>query len=281
MKITATDEWYFLIFYKDDLVYGDKLEIIQTGSFIDSTIQKGIVLQSNHPLLPVIIPHNIVSIPNRQTLFSKLQAKYTLLEIAYLATTLDSFFTKDQLNKSIDKIFFHYRRKGSFFKAFQILKVLSNFSPEFNAAQERLHSQEFSSYVKWYHSSPLSLIYEKDPLFVEHDYFNNRITPDTYESYVHFLNEQGRSIDLLLLWLDRVAVEHKTDSIDLYTNRALQFISLEDWMAVLSYVNVNPLQLLPKQRRLSIKCLQRNGMNRLHIICFASWMTCPHPLRIF
>ena len=136
MKITATDEWYFLIFYKDDLVYGDKLEIIQTGSFIDSTIQKGIVLQSDHPLLPVIIPHNIVSIPNRQTLFSKLQAKYTLLEIAYLATTLDSFFTKDQLNKSIDKIFFHYRRKGSFFKAFQILKVLSNFSPEFNAAQD-------------------------------------------------------------------------------------------------------------------------------------------------
>ena len=51
--------------------------------------------------------------------------------MAYIATTLDSFFEKEQLIKIIDNIYFHFRRNGNFMKSFQVVQILPDFSPDF------------------------------------------------------------------------------------------------------------------------------------------------------
>lgn len=239
-----SNESYYLIYYKNCLVYGESLESVVKGSFIDKAGDVGIVLGSHHPFLPIVTPNENVSIPNKNKLFSQLQNYYSLQEVAYIATTLDSFFTKVQLIKLIDKIFFHYRRNGNFFKAFQIIHILKDFSPELSLAGDSLNSQDFHSYDDFYDSSPLPIIYNKDPLFVELHCFKNRMSSNEYKVLEDLLRKQDCFLELLLLWMEKVGKHGKTDSIEHYTSIALQFVTMEKWILTLCYLNINPFQAL-------------------------------------
>ncbi|MCQ6273795.1 hypothetical protein JMM81_02240 [Bacillus sp. V3B] len=252
---TSDNKSYYLVYYKNSLVYGEKLEIVEKGSFIDKAYSKGIVLESHHPFLPVIIPNENVFIPNKNKLFSELQNQYSLQEVAYIATTLDSFFTKDQLIKIIDKIFFHYRRNGKFFKAFQITHILKGFSPELSLAGDNLNSQDFRSYDNFYNSSPLPIVYSKDPLFVELYCFKNRMSPDEHKILEDILKKQDCFLELLLLWMEKVDKYSKADSIEKYTNIALQFITMEQWILILGYLKINPFQELSQTKTVIDKML--------------------------
>ena len=239
---------YYLVYFHDSLVYGDALESIGLDSFINHVFDKGIVLESNHPFLSVILPEEMVLLPNKNKIFSILQNQYTLLEVTYLTTTLDSFFTKDQLMNIMDKIYFHYRRNGKFFKAFQILNVLLTFSPQNTSTKDRFHAKEYYSYADFYRTSPLSDIYQKDPLYVELHCFNNRFNPDENERYKGLLTEQNRSKELLLLWMEKVQKRHQVNSIDTYTSIALSYMSMEKWIATLCYLNINPFKELSNSK---------------------------------
>src|SRR6476620_6842809 len=87
---TDSHKDYYLIYFHDSLVYVDALESIGLDSFINHVFDKGIVLESNHPFLSVILPEEMVLLPNKIKLFSILQNQYSLLEVTYLTTTLDS-----------------------------------------------------------------------------------------------------------------------------------------------------------------------------------------------
>lgn len=246
---TDIHEDYYLIYFHDSLVHGDAVESIALDSFMNHVFDKGIVLESTHPLLPVILPEEMVLLPNKNKLFSILQKKYTLLEVTYLTTTLDSFFTKDQLMDIMDKIYFHYRRDGKFFKAFQIIKVLFTFSPQNTSIKDRFHAKEYYSFADFYRTSPLSDIFQKDPLYVELHCFNNRFNPDENEMYKNILTEQHRSKELLLLWMEKVQKLQQVDSMDTYTSIALSYMSMEEWIATLCYLNINPFKELSNSKR--------------------------------
>ena len=142
---TSLNEKYYLTYYKQSLVYGEKLDKIEKGSFIDQAYKTGIVLREDHPFLPAMIPSNTATIPNKNKLFSHLQSQYSLQEVAYIATALDSYFSKEQLTKVIYKIFYHYRRNGNFSNAFQIIQILTDFNPELSSAKEIKNSLDFIS----------------------------------------------------------------------------------------------------------------------------------------
>lgn len=243
---TPLNENYHLIYYKNSLVYGEKLEKVVEGSFLDKIDQIGIVLHEDHPFLSAMIPCDTASIPSKNKLFSHLQNQFSLQEVAYITTTLDSFFPKEQLTNVIFKIFYHFRRNGNFMNAFQIIQVLSEFAPDLHSAIEIKNSLEFYSNRDFYKSSSLSAIYEKDPLFVESYCFKNRFLPDEQMILENLLLKQESFRELVLLWMEKVEKDAKSDSIEKYTNLALTFIPMEQWVLTLGYLNINPFQVLPQ-----------------------------------
>ena len=224
------------------LIYGEKLEKVEEGSFIDQASKMGIVLHEDHPFLSAIIPSETATIPHKNKLFSHLQNQYSLQEVAYIATTLDSYFSKEQLTKVIYKIFFHYRRNGNFFKAFQIIQILTDFAPDLDSAREIKNSLDFYSYKDFYKSSPLPTIQQKDPLFVESYCFKNRFQSDEHKILEDSLRKQDSFLEIVLLWMERVEKLSKADSIEKYTNIALQCMPMEKWVLTLSYLKINPFQ---------------------------------------
>lgn len=174
---TELTEKYYLIFYKNALIYGDQLDKVEKGSFIDKVLNEGIILDQKHPLLPVFIPVTALVIPAKNKLFNHLQRNYSLLEIPCIAASLDSFFPPEQLAKPIENIFFHYRRNGSFSNAYQSIHLLSGLSPSLEKISDLLHSREYSSYSRFYATSSISEIQKKGPLICR--------VPLLYESKKH------------------------------------------------------------------------------------------------
>ncbi|MBS8266431.1 hypothetical protein DYI25_18585 [Mesobacillus boroniphilus] len=254
---TELNEKYYLIFYKNALIYGAKLEKVQKDSFIDKMLNEGIVLDQNHPLLPVLIPSTALAIPAKNKLFNHLQRNYSLLEIPCIAAALDSFFSQEQLAKQIENIFFHYRRNGSFYKAFQSIHILSNLSPSLEHLKDRLHAREYSSYSSFYATSSLSAIQKKDPLFAEFHCYTNRKNPEHYQMLENILNNEGRYAEGLLVWLEDKR-NLTAESVKRQTELALNYIPLENWILALSYAKINPYKWVPESRTF-IEALIREG----------------------
>jgi tetratricopeptide (TPR) repeat protein len=259
---TSLNESYFLIYYKNSFIYGELVENVEKGSFIDKACHEGMVVTSNHPFLQVLIPDEIIMIPNKHKLFSHLPKQYSLQEVAYIATTLDSFFTKDQLIKVIDKVFFYYRRNGNFFKAFQIIQIIKDFASELSLAGDSIHSYEFHTYDDFYKSSPLPIIYQKDPLFVELHCFKNRMSSDECITLEELLRNQGCFLELLLLWMEKVEKGHNAGSIEKYSSLGLQFVTIEQWILTLCYLKINPFRELSSTKTVMDKLIHVGHYNR-------------------
>lgn len=255
---TANNERYYLIYYKNSLIYGAKLNQVEEGTFIHKAFHEGIVIPSPHPLVPALIPHKSITVPIKNKLFSQLQLHFTLQEVAYIATTLDSFFEKEQLIKIIDKVFYHFRRSGKFMKSFQIIQLLHEFSPSLKSAKERLDSHEFTTYPDFYHSADLPSILKKDPLFVEIHCFKNRSCPEEGEFLDKILTEQDR-LGTLLLWLENSNRQQDARAIQRFTEIALGFVTMEEWILILGQVDINPFRVLPDAKSTLEKMLQKGN----------------------
>ncbi|MEH7883831.1 hypothetical protein V7654_05855 [Bacillus sp. JJ1609] len=254
---TEVNEKYYLIFYKNALIYGDQLEKVQKDSFIDKVLNEGIVLDKEHPLLPVLLPATALAIPAKNKLFNHIQRNYSLLEIPCIAAALDSFFSSEQLAKPIENIFFHYRRNGSFFKAFQSIHILSDLSPSLEKLNDLLHSREYSSYSSFYTTSSLSAIQKKDPLFAEFHCFTNRKNTEHFQMLESLLNNEERYAEGLLVWMDDKR-NHTSESVKSQTELALKYIPLENWILALSYAKINPYKWVSDARTF-IEGLMREG----------------------
>jgi tetratricopeptide (TPR) repeat protein len=238
---TELKEKYYFIFYKNNLIYGDLLEHIEEGTFIEKAMEEGIVLERNHPFISVLNQASPLTIPAKNKLFSMLQRNYSLLEIPCITAALDSFFSKDQLGQTIEKIFFHFRRNGSFLKAFQSIRILSEFSPSLVTVGDILNTREFSSYANFYSTSSISAIDQKDPLYTEFYCFAKRKHPDHHKMLETLLKNQERYAEWLLVWME----DKKnliTESVRSNTDLALHYIPLENWILALSQANINPYQ---------------------------------------
>ncbi|MEH7483165.1 hypothetical protein V7157_19285 [Neobacillus drentensis] len=268
--LTADQERYYLIYYKNSLIYGEKLDRIEEGTFIDKAFHEGIIVESPHPLLSALIPLANVTIPNKNNLFSQLQIHYSLQEMVYILTALDSFFQKEQLIEIIDKVFFHFRRSGKFMKSFQIIQMLCDFAPTLKSAQDRLSSLEFGSYNHFYHSSSLAEIQTKDPLFVELHCFKNRSNPDERILLEEIVRKQD-SLDELLLWLENEKRLKAAESIEKYTSIALRFVSMEEWMIILAQLNINPFHVLPDSKSI-IKKMLKDGNYEKAALCILDFI---------
>ncbi|MEH7115947.1 hypothetical protein V7128_00805 [Neobacillus vireti] len=245
---TETDEKWYLVYYKNALVYGAKLKSIEEGTFIQKVFTEGVVLDSTHPVLAALMPHRTVTIPAKNNLFSRLQLQFPLQEVAYIATTLDAFYEKAQLISLLEKVYFHFRRGGKFLKSFQVIQLLHDFSPSLKSARERLDSHEFNPYHLIYQSRNLPVLYEKDPLFAELHCFRHRSQQNERE----FLLTKQEGITTLLLWLEFP----DTDRVEKYSEMALQWMNIEDWLLLLSQIGINPFRHLPEAKSILEKMLR-------------------------
>jgi tetratricopeptide (TPR) repeat protein len=256
--LTADNEQYYFIYYKNSFIYGEKLENVEKGSFICKAFKEGITIESPHPLLTAILPHLTLSIPNKNKIFAHLHNDYSLCEMAYIATSLDSFFEKDQLIQSIEKAFSHYRRSGEFYKSYQMARLLSDFTPSLQSAKERLDSLEFNSYHNLYNPPHLPSLHKKDPLYVEFHCFKNRSKPEERVFLEDILTDQDPLIGLLL-WLENAKNLQNLNSIKKITDIALQFITMEEWILLLGEVNINPYRELPDAKLILDKMIKKGN----------------------
>ena len=232
--LSEDNERFYFIYYKNSLIYGNKLDHVEEDTFIHKAFYEGLIINAPHPLLTALIPNLSISIPNKNKLFSQLELHYSLEEMAYIATTLDSFFEKDQLIKIIDNIYFHFRRNGSFMNSFQVVQILHDFSPALKSAQERLNLHDFNKYRDFYQTSNLPSILSKDPLFVEIHCFNDRFNPEKRIVLKEILSAQQDGLGELLLWLEEEEKFHEIDSIKKYSAMALRFVTMEEWVQILA-----------------------------------------------
>lgn len=253
---TPLNESYYLMYYKNSLIYGEKLENVKENSFIDKACKMGIIFHEGHPYLSALIPSETAIIPVKNKLFSHLQKQYSLQEVAYIATTLDSYFSQEPLTKIIYKIFYHYRRNGNFSKAFQVIQILTDFAPELSSAKEIKNSLDFYSYKDFYKSSPLPAILQKDPLYVETLCFKNRLQPNEHDILEDLFKKQDSLVDIILLWIEKVEKLSKVDSVEKYTSIALQFMPIEKWVLTIGYLQINPFQALPQAKSMIDKLIQ-------------------------
>ena len=267
VSTVANENWY-LIYYKNHFINGVKLTHIEEDTFIHKTFTNGIVIESPNPLLSAFIPHKAISIPMKNKLFSQLQLHFSLQEVAYIATTLDSFFMKDEIISLIDKVYFHFRRSGKFMKSYQVIRILNDFAPSLKSAKERLESQEFNAYHGIYKSSDFLSILKKDPLFVELYCFNHRFNPEE-RRVVEDILSQHDALAAVLLWLEDIHRKQDTVTIEKYTNMALQYITLEEWMLVLGQVNINPFAVLPESKSLVEKMAEKGRVEQAALSIFA------------
>lgn len=259
--ITDDQERYYLNYYRNSLIFGGKLDRVEEGTFIDKVFQEGIMIESPHPILCALIPQVTINIPNKSTLFSQLQLHYSPQEMVYILTTLDSFFEKELLIKTIDNVYFDFRRNGKFLKSFQVIQMLTEFSPGLKSAKERVASHEFSSYHHFYQTSSLPEILSKDPLYVELHCFKNRTNPDERILLEEIICKQD-SVDQLLLWLETAEKHKETKSIEKYTGIALRLVTMEEWMLIIGKININPFQVLPDSKAAIQKILQTGNYEK-------------------
>lgn len=258
----AENENVYLIYYRNSLIMGDQLKEVTAGSFIDKAFHDGIVIESPHLIRSVLIPKQPVTIPNRNKVLSQLQEHYSPQEFAYIATTLDSFFPKDQLANLIDQIYFHYRRNGNFKKAFQILQILTEFMPAFKSAKERFSSRDYSSYHDLYHSASLPAIFQKDPLYVELYCCKNRFDPEIRSILEEIFKSQGCYDAVILLWLEKVAKSGKAEAVEDYTRMALKFVTMEEWVDILGQSKINPFQVLSEAKPVIENMIQKGNYEK-------------------
>jgi tetratricopeptide (TPR) repeat protein len=128
-----------------------------------------------------------------------------------------------------------------------------------------LYSQEFSSYHDFYHSSNLHSILLKDPLFVELHCFKNRSQLDERILLEEILSEQDNLVQLLL-WLENVDMHQGAKSIEKYTEIALRFVTMEEWIQLVGQVNINPFRELPGSKSI-IEKMVKKGNNEKAALC--------------
>ncbi|MBB6453546.1 tetratricopeptide (TPR) repeat protein [Salirhabdus euzebyi] len=248
VEIDAGGESFYLVYYKDVFVHGEKLRNFKEHSFIQNSFQTGIVFESPHPMLSNLIPKNSVAIQHKNKLFEKLHSQYSLQEITYIAITLHDFFEKEELDTVISDIFFHYRRSGNLLKSYQILLLLHEFAPHLKIANESLRSLEYKNYHKYYHSSDLLAIHKKDPFYVELQCFSNRFISENREILQNILREKENSIALLILWIESCEKAVMQETVDQYNSVALKIFTLEQWINILNKLRMNPFQAMPEAK---------------------------------
>lgn len=268
---TAEEADYYLIYFKKSCVFGEQLEIVPEGTFIDQILRDGIVIEASHPILPALIPNRMVSIPARNKLFPQLQAHYSHQEVAYILTMLDSFFDKTTLAKLIDQLYFNHKRNGQYMKAYQILQILATFIPHSNSVKERLSSREFNAAHDFYHSSSLQAILSKDPLYAELSCYKTRSNPEIRPILEQRLKEKESNIELTLLWLERERKSQDMEEFETITETALKFLTLEQWIHILIFENINPFHVLPEAKSVIEKMIE-NGNYEKAALCLLTFM---------
>lgn len=246
---TNQAETFYFIYFNDKLVYGNKLAEIQEDSFIDRIHNQGITFSHSHPLYSRLLPGHSIYIPNKSKLFHHLNTQYSLPEVAYIATTLDSFIDKEHLIKVIDKIYFHYRRNGNFFKAYRVNLILSAFAPSLTTA-ERMQLQEYIPYDSIYRNNDLSSLYTKDPFYIELESYKQRNDPDSFTTLEQVLIKQERLLELTCIRLEKLMEQLDEDAIETYTASALEVLSLKEWVLSLCAAHVNAAPLIPGTKKM-------------------------------
>lgn len=250
--------FYYAVFYKNALIYGDVLARIEDHSFINQAFTKGLVIEAPHPALMLTAPEQPLSMPNKKKLFGELQDHYSFQEIAYIATTLDAFFTKEQLIDIIHKILSHLKRSGKHFKAFQVSRILTSFEPEEDPGQNQLTPHEFQTYADIYNTD-LTTLQQKDPFHLEQYCFRHR-TQETYRDFlIDTLKEEARYAEAILLWLEAVENGKNPDSIETYTDMAQQIIPFQTWLQILAHAGINPFYHLPEKTAAFLETTMAEG----------------------
>ncbi|WP_027415980.1 hypothetical protein [Aneurinibacillus terranovensis] len=234
--IDSNHSVFYLVYFKNILLGGGKLDEIKQETFLYKVFEQGITLLPSHPLFSVLLPKNRnAHIPHMNDVFTRLQNHLSLSEIALAATFMDNFIEHQQLVGIIRQIFDHFKRNGQFSKAYQTAKILLLFSPDIKAIQEIIRTSAFEKYRKLEDTSPETLL-EHPPLLMEQFYYQNR-KERKYEIHLHqLLKQQSRPLERLILFMNLFEMKHDFYDYNEFIHLLQHELKPEDQYAVLTFL---------------------------------------------
>jgi tetratricopeptide (TPR) repeat protein len=234
--IDSNNSFFYLLYFKNILLGGGKLEEIKQGTFLHKVFQQGITFHTSHPLFPILLPKNRnAHVPDVNDVFTQLQNHLSLSEISLAATYMDDFIEQQQLVGIIRQIFYHFKRNGQFSKAYQTAKILLHFSPDIKAMKEMIRTSEFEKYRNLDETNP-EILLEQYPLLMEQFCYQNR-KERKYEIQLHqLLKQQSRPLERLILFINLFEMKHDFYDYDEFIHLLQHELKLEDQYAVLKFL---------------------------------------------
>jgi tetratricopeptide (TPR) repeat protein len=234
--IDSNNSVFYLVYFKNTVIGGGQVGEVKQGTFLYKVFEQGIVLDTTHPLFPVLLPKNRnVHIPAVNEVFTHLQNQLSLPEVAVAATYMDNFIEQHQLVSIIRQIFDHFKRNGQFLNAYHIAKILLHFSPDIKAIQEIIRTWEFEKHRKADEANTEAFL-QQAPLLMEPFCYQNR-SERKYEINLHqLLMQQSRPVERLLLFMNLFELKHDFYDYDEFIGLLQQVLTPDEQYQVLTFL---------------------------------------------
>ncbi|MBD1382511.1 tetratricopeptide repeat protein [Metabacillus arenae] len=198
--ISNKDEAYYLFFYKDQFITGKNTKV-KRNSLLHKAFNQGIVFNSPHPLIDVLLPvEQTYQLLTINQIYKVLLKKYSPQETALILSFFDAFVPKEKIIEVMKKFYYHFRRKGQYRFAYQILIILHNYDPNEKWAVELVNHIDFLKYKLIYDERGREL-QAKDPLYTEILSFTKREKEPYFSHLEAVLTKESRWADLISLYI--------------------------------------------------------------------------------
>ncbi|GGM30030.1 hypothetical protein GCM10011351_15220 [Paraliobacillus quinghaiensis] len=195
--VDQNNNYFYLVFYKDQYINGVKADHIKLDSHIHQAFTKGISVANDHPVIEPLISNQPFTLTRFNQLYKKLQQHYSPIETALIFTFFDSFTTKGSTIKLLKKTYYDFRRNGKMLKSYKTLHMLADHDANDKFAKDILGSMEFQRFEERYQNVDELIQIDTDHL--ESLYYQQTNSHDYFNSLIQLYKLEKRWIDLFIV----------------------------------------------------------------------------------
>ncbi|MFP7445709.1 hypothetical protein [Bacillus sp. MMSF_3328] len=256
------NEVYYLIFYKYHFLSAVKTTKLRRHSYIEHAFKKGIVFESPHPLIKILLSsnHPCQCISFKQ-LLKKLERQYTPQEKSFILTFFESLIPKRDLFNEIKSVYYEYRRNGDYFSGYQMIRLIMEFAPKTSLAVSHSNDMIFSKYA-WQYSEKPEKLFAKDPIFAEKTLYSQREDEVCFQQLIDRLEKESRWMDLIALSIQKLIASPSPDCYAHLLRLLAQHTEI-DSLHIQESLSFQLPAFLPLQKDLLEKYIQNHAADKV------------------
>ncbi|WP_100406299.1 hypothetical protein [Bacillus solitudinis] len=260
---SENNEVYYLFFYKSQFLTAAKATRLRRNSFIEHAFKKGMVFESPHPLINVLLTSNqpcqIISL---KPLLKKLEVNYSPQEKAHILTFFESFVPKKQLFEEMISIFYEYRRNGQRYLGYRIIQILMDFAPKHSLVKQLAKDPMANKYASLYNEGSEKL-FEKDLIFAEKTLYSQKDNEQKFNLLIAHLELESRWSDLIAMFMYKLILTPSTDYYNPLKKTLEQHLNENETVYILEQLSCQLPNFLPLQQDLFNEYVKENRLEEI------------------